>query len=219
MQREYLIYLLYTFFFLALVAGFFVTPYLAFKEDMSQAYKIFGYTCHQKISRSQCLVQDPNSMWIADCTWQGAGFVESPDDRVQSRVSMDGATGYKIPVCARDVGLYLGMLIGALTYPLSRDIKETKMFNPIFLFLAIAPLALDGTVQLVSEMSFLPFVYESTNTIRLATGLLAGIAASYYAIPLLVGMFSPGGSKTLRLSMPKTSVPKTESEDSLMKRE
>jgi uncharacterized membrane protein len=34
-----------------------------------------------------------------------------------------------------------------------------------------------------------PFIYESTNTIRLLTGLLAGAVSAFYAIPVLMNMF------------------------------
>lgn len=99
-------------------------------------------------------------------------------------------TGYKLPVCARDIGIYVGLLLGAILYSLVRDLDDKTPFHPIFLLLAIVPLGLDGTIQLLSETGALPFLYESTNLIRLATGLLAGGVASFFIIPMLVGMFS-----------------------------
>jgi len=48
----------------------------------------------------------------------------------------------------------------------------------------------------VSEFGFLPFVYESTNAMRLFTGFLAGFAASLYAIPILMNMFGTDDGET-----------------------
>jgi uncharacterized membrane protein len=68
----------------------------------------------------------------------------------------------QMPFCARDVGIFAGLMIG-FTYALGRRIELTL---PIIL-LALLPIGIDGTVQLLTD-------YESTNIKRIITGLIAG---------------------------------------------
>ncbi len=56
-------------------------------------------------------------------------------------------------------------------------------------FVAILPLGLDGTIQMIAEfskanMAALPF-YESTNFIRSMTGLIFGVGVAFAVIPFL----------------------------------
>ncbi len=95
--------------------------------------------------------------------------------------------GGQMPVCARDFGIYFGMLMGAFAFPFLFGMRSTKML-PLWIFIAsMVPIGIDGGMQLVSAYFPLPLigVYESTNLMRLATGLLIGIVMSFYAIPLL----------------------------------
>lgn len=72
-----------------------------------------------------------------------------------------------MPLCARCVGIYAGMLAGLLLFwavPLLRE----KVMRGIA-FAAAAPLAIDGLTQLTG-------LRESTNPLRIATGLIAGLA-------------------------------------------
>lgn len=73
--------------------------------------------------------------------------------------------GGQLPVCARCTGIYFGALVGSF-------FVRQKSPSPWFLVVAMIPLALDGVTQL--------FFRESTNVIRLATGLIAGFAAVFY---------------------------------------
>ena len=75
--------------------------------------------------------------------------------------------GAPMPVCARCVGIYAGMLLGILAFwavPLLRE----KVMRVVALVCA-APLAIDGLTQLSGFR-------ESTNDLRIATGIVAGIA-------------------------------------------
>jgi len=190
MERELIIYSVYMLFFMLLVGTIILVPLLSFSQDMGAFYKLFAPTCHQKISRSLCVFSDgSSSYWLGDCTAQGDGYVFDQSDREQVRVVSGSVTGYKMPVCARDLGIYGALLFGGLLYPLVRDIKDKSVWPAIFLILAMVPIGLDGGIQLVSELGFLPFVYESTNAMRLATGAISGFVAAFYAIPILVNMF------------------------------
>ncbi|MBU1886544.1 MAG: DUF2085 domain-containing protein [Candidatus Micrarchaeota archaeon] len=176
-------------FFIILVGLIFVTPFLAFDHDVNYLYDAFGQTCHQKLSRSLCVMSDSDSFWIADCTPQNGEYVKGLSDRKPITVSGDGYIGYKIPVCARDIGLYVAMLLGGAIYPIVRDMKDKRMYPVIYLLLAMVPIALDGGIQFISDAGFVAFAYESTNLIRLITGGIAGVVASIYAIPVLMNMF------------------------------
>jgi uncharacterized membrane protein len=97
-----------------------------------------------------------------------------------------------MPVCSRDVGIFFGCNIGiALVFLVDVKLSPTRAFLSLFmnnnriekikdrrnvvlgiLVLAALPLLLDGFVQYITN-------YESSNPIRLITGLLAGIVYSY----------------------------------------
>ena len=68
----------------------------------------------------------------------------------------------QMAVCARDVGTYLGLSIGALLY-----LVFPRRFSMWWLLVLIVPLGLDGTIQLLTS-------YESNNTMRMITGGLYG---------------------------------------------
>ena len=183
------IYVIYILFFGAVTGIILITPYLAFGSNVDWIYEAFEPLCHQKISRSLCVFSDGNGYWIGDCLPQEGEYIYGMEDRETIRVEEDGIIGYKMPACSRDFGLYGAMFLAALIYPLVRQIDDESVYPAIFLVAAMVPIGLDGGIQFTSDLGLLPFVYESTNTIRLITGAIAGVAATFYAIPLLMGMF------------------------------
>jgi uncharacterized membrane protein len=84
--------------------------------------------------------------------------------------------GAKMGVCSRCFGIYLGIVLGSLAYPLLR--RSGRMPAGWIILAALAPMALDGGTQLTG-------LRESTNILRTATGLLFGAAVPYYLIPAL----------------------------------
>ncbi|MEO8379876.1 MAG: DUF2085 domain-containing protein [Acidobacteriota bacterium] len=75
--------------------------------------------------------------------------------------------GTPMPLCARCVGIYAGMLFAIVAFwaiPLLRE----KIMRWVAI-VAVTPLAVDGLTQLTG-------LRESTNPLRLATGLIAGLA-------------------------------------------
>lgn len=74
--------------------------------------------------------------------------------------------GNQMPFCARDLGLFIGLAAGfglVSFYPFRP--------NPFYLLLGLVPIGLDGGLQLVTA-------YESTNPMRLITGIIGGTAAA-----------------------------------------
>jgi uncharacterized membrane protein len=82
--------------------------------------------------------------------------------------------GFKMPVCARDFGIYLGSLVGMALFLVWRVKPMSLWVYGIF----ILPLLIDGFAQLLTG-------YESTNMIRLVTGLIAGIASGVELLALI----------------------------------
>ncbi len=72
-----------------------------------------------------------------------------------------------MPICARCVGIYLGMLFGILAFRAILRLRERVM--RVVAFVAVTPLAIDGLTQLSG-------LRESTNELRIATGVIAGFA-------------------------------------------
>lgn len=72
----------------------------------------------------------------------------------------------QMPFCARDLGLFLGFPVGFGLLSFRRLIV-----NPFLALAGLVPMALDGGLQAITS-------YESTNPLRLATGMVAGMALS-----------------------------------------
>ncbi len=72
-----------------------------------------------------------------------------------------------MPICARCVGIYGGMLLGILAFWAVPLLREKVMRRVAFV--AVTPLAIDGLTQLAG-------LRESTNELRIATGVIAGLA-------------------------------------------
>lgn len=71
--------------------------------------------------------------------------------------------GNQMPFCARDVGLFLGLVVGFFAATFVR-----WKIPPLLVLLGLVPIAIDGGLQQVTS-------YESTNPLRILTGLLAGL--------------------------------------------
>ena len=152
-------YLFYTFLLFAFVASLFVVPFLESNPSTSETGRALFL-----IYRPMCHQLPSRSFFVF---------------------------GKQMPVCSRDFGIYFGMLLGALAFPFISGIRSTKLLPVWILIGSMVPIGIDGGVQLVSQYTSIPFIgtYESNNPLRLATGLLIGMAMSFYAIPLLNGIW------------------------------
>jgi uncharacterized membrane protein len=81
--------------------------------------------------------------------------------------------GVPMPICARCTAIYGGLIVGALLSGLMPDMRERTA--RIVVALAALPMAIDGGTQLIR-------LRESTNELRLETGLVAGIAIALWAL-------------------------------------
>lgn len=188
MKKEEKIFIAYLAVMAIFSASIIAVPFVAFSDEETgeKVYSLFSPLCHQKLSRSYCIFHDELGYYAGDCTPQNGTFV--PGDQRLISSEQDGYTGYKLPVCSRDVGLYFAMLFGAVAYPFIRRIEDRNLPPPVYLVMAIVPIALDGGIQFISDFGILPFVYESTNIIRFLSGAIAGFIMSLYIIPLLMNL-------------------------------
>ena len=77
---------------------------------------------------------------------------------------------YVFPVCARCTGIYLGLLAGFISN-LLLPLWEVNVLHPLIIFtLALIPIGVDGTGQLLG-------FWKSNNARRFITGLIIGLVA------------------------------------------
>ncbi len=172
-------------FLMALLLGFnsmiFLTAYLASVGNPASdgLYILFGPTCHQLTSRSYCIFKSSDGKYsIGDC------FPTSELRLTKvNTVNYPDKTGYKIPVCSRDVAIYLAMLIGLIALPFIRKIETEDWPNRWLLVAAAVPTAIDGFTQLFG-------LRESTNLLRLITGAIIGVVLPFYIVPVLNSLYS-----------------------------
>lgn len=81
--------------------------------------------------------------------------------------------GVPMPICARCTAIYAGLALAVLAFLLLP--RMTERAARMALLVAVMPLAVDGLTQLLR-------LRESTNALRSATGLMAGIAFGLWAI-------------------------------------
>jgi len=87
--------------------------------------------------------------------------------------------GEQFGVCSRCFGVYSGLLLGFLIYPLWRKIDDTESIPRIWLFLSLAPITIDWSLTVFG-------IWENTFTTRFITGLILGVACATYIVPAIV---------------------------------
>jgi uncharacterized membrane protein len=201
---------------LLLNLSIFAPPFLIFSGHGGAAdflYNLHSYD-HQWIYRSQCIFTAPNGYLFDDCIVQGKEaeasistlytkngdpayngvFLNYPQSQIgrnkAEKVERNGMTGYKFANDTRDYSIYLPMLAAMLLYPAVRGGRHRGIPSPLWLLLAMAPLAIDGTFQLFG-------FWESTNLMRMITGGIAGVGLGVFSVPLLDSFFGgePDGRK------------------------
>ena len=121
--------------------------------------------------------------------------------------------GNQMPVCTRDVAIFIGVFLGALlltravahdhpslvfTSILPKRSRKAKfLMHPAVFFTAsiillLTPTALDGGIQTLSTMSLLPWgmSYESTNPTRILAGFPMGVGLGILITSFMVSLLS-----------------------------
>jgi uncharacterized membrane protein len=78
-----------------------------------------------------------------------------------------------MPICARCTAIYAGLLLSFVAFLILPRLRER--LARMILYAAAIPMAIDGFTQLAN-------LRLSTNTLRIETGLLAGIAFGVWAL-------------------------------------
>lgn len=166
-------YLLYTALILLISIPIFISPFVASSKSIvaSEIQSYYAPLCHQLTSRSLCYFPEKGS--VEDC-FSTSQFSESKE----SVVTKNGLIGYKFPVCSRDLGIYLFMLIGGIVFAFRNKLDSKEIPPAIWLIVALVPIGIDGGGQFIG-------LWESTNMIRLITGAIAGFAVPFYLIPMM----------------------------------
>jgi len=156
----------------------FAVPYIAKSTPQlsSQFYSGFSLICHQLTARSLCLYDSG----IGDCFPQNGQFSESKETIVVA----ERGTGYKFPVDARDMAIYATMLVGGLALPFIIDKNSKCIPNLLFLITASIPAGVDGFTQLIG-------LRESTNLIRVITGVILGLVIPFFLVPTANVLLDP----------------------------
>lgn len=97
--------------------------------------------------------------------------------------------GIKMPVCSRCAAIYVATALGLVFFRLKGYGKREFTMNWLLFALLFAPTALDGFTQLFGWR-------ESTNLLRLATGIPYGLGYAYgiaWALPLVYALLEMVG--------------------------
>jgi uncharacterized membrane protein len=97
----------------------------------------------------------------------------------------DEQMGYKLTLCARDISIYIAMLIGAILYRMvRRRLRPVPML--IYVILGLGPIGIDGFSQLLGYPPFNFWPPRETEPIfRIITGALFGLMNVWLGFPYL----------------------------------
>jgi uncharacterized membrane protein len=108
--------------------------------------------------------------------WMGYGLCHQLPERSFS------AGGIQVPVCARDTGIYIGVVVSlaliSVLHGGRRPMKFPRWSGWTAIALMIGAMGLDGTTEYAG-------LRTTTNELRLITGLLAGFAIGAIIVPML----------------------------------
>ncbi|RLD04515.1 MAG: hypothetical protein DRI56_11165 [Chloroflexota bacterium] len=158
-------------------------------------YAVYSKLCHQLAYRSWFLYGEQiayprETAGVTALTPYGEATGLDPDDLQAAREFIGNPQlGYKVAFCQRDVGIYSGLLLFGLVFAVFRHkIKPLSFWG--LLLLGLAPIALDGVSQLVSQLfaqlpwNFIPY-RESTPFLRTLTGLMFGASIAWFGYPVI----------------------------------
>ena len=96
-------------------------------------------------------------------------------------------------VCARCFGVYFGLFLGFVIYPMFRKIEEIEPLPRFWLFLAMIPIGIDWALGIFG-------IWENTHLSRFLTGLILGTACAVFIVPALVEIFRLWTGKKVSLT-------------------
>jgi uncharacterized membrane protein len=88
-------------------------------------------------------------------------------------------SGEQLAVCARCFGVYAGLGIGILTYPLLLSVHSGEAPPRFILFLAPIPTTIDFALEFFG-------IWQNTHFSRFATGASLGVVCAFFVVPGIV---------------------------------
>jgi len=132
-----------------------------------------------------------------------AGLIFLPGDTLLDRLrALDGGIcaqlpshsffpgGQQLPLCSRNTGIYLGFALGFLTLlsaGRARSARLPRLPVAVVLVGLVGLMAVDGFNSLFLDLGA-PHLYQPHNTLRLLTGLGAGLAMVSFITPVTNGL-------------------------------
>ena len=116
------------------------------------------------------------------------------------------AGGVQLPIESRMIGIYGGFMLTLLVLLALRRLGSRRLGSrPVIGVLALffSSMAFDGINSTLADLG-MPHLYESTNVIRLLTGLLSGIAIAPFLLWLLGVMATSRGEAPVRAVIQST---------------
>jgi uncharacterized membrane protein len=149
-------------------------------------YSLYKPLCHQLPQRSFFLFGPQPAYTLTELLEQvGVDTISNP---WSGEFVGNGAVGYKIALCQRDVAIYGMILLGGLTYGLMRR-RPRPLPWWAYMSFGLGPMAIDGGYQWISNAANILYPgfpiapYESAPLMRAITGALFGLATVWLAYP------------------------------------
>jgi uncharacterized membrane protein len=127
------------------------------------------------------LVLQPGRTFIERLQWLDSGICAE----IATHIFYAGSE--RLPLCARNTGIYMGFFASLLILKLLRKDRAQSLpprMIMIFLLGGICLLTTDGSNSLLFDLG-LPHLYQPQNSLRLATGLLTGLAIAGCTLPTI----------------------------------
>lgn len=191
-KRNYLIFVFLIFFGYVLLA--FIAPVmmkLGFPVIGEKIYFLYSSVCHQYAHRSWFLfgrqAYYPLEVKPGIISVYDAFNISSEEINIMRTFIGDDLNGYKVAICQRDVALYGAISLFTLLYSVVHK-KLRRIPFSLWLLLAIIPMGIDGTLQLLSGTEWLNFLnlsHESTPLLRTITGGMFGFFSAWFVLPAI----------------------------------
>jgi uncharacterized membrane protein len=104
--------------------------------------------------------------------------------------------GHPLAVCARCTGIYLGFLLGLGLYPFLRGWRQLRLPSGRVFFIVSTPIMVDTAANFLR-------LWQTSNAVRLASGVIWGTILPFYFITGLADLLISREKKRLK-SVPRS---------------
>ncbi len=157
-------------------------PQIVFKEMRQQAFKVWAIAAFLVGVWVLMLIAAPiaeanNFTGFSSAIYKVCSFIchQMPERSLHIE-------NHPFAVCSRCFGIYFGLFVGFLIYPLLRSIEEIEPFPRVWLFLALLPIGVDFSLGFFG-------IWANTHLSRFLTGAILGAACGIFIVPALIELF------------------------------